>query len=360
MKLILTLLFLFITLSATAAEEESVYTKAKSLFISHEALPSKLYVGQVFPLRVKAIVAQERFDSLKAEFSHSTGASVKNPDATWESIGNSTYQATFYLALNSASAKLPLLHVTLFAKGTPVESEKLELPQVDVIKLKSDPLFSNVLAQSLSINKYKTTSFDAKNAMMVLEIDATMANLKDFVLSGVAKSGIDSFSENEISQKIYFYAIIPNYQKTFEFSYFDLRLNRFNKISLPVIIENDEVSTQLGLNPKESIFEFYKNIAYGVAALIFFLAFLRRRKISFFILMALFVALFIWDKNPLNKVELKSNSTLMILPTERSTVFFTSTQALEVEKLAERDKYSKVLLPDGKIGWTNHENIRKP
>lgn len=317
-------------------------------------------MGQVFPLRVKAIVAQNRFDGLNAKFPAVNGLTVKNPEATWESIGNSTFQATFYLSLKSPSVQLPPLHVTLFSKGTPVEGEKLDLPLVNAIKLKSDPLFSNVLAQSLSINKYKTTSFDPKNAMIVLEIDATMANLKDFSLSGIVKSGIDSFSENDVSQKIYFYAIIPNYQKTFEFSYFDLQLDRFNKISLPIIIENDDVSTQLGLNPKESIFEFYKNIAYGVGALIFFLAFIRRRKISFLILMTLFIALFVWDKTPLNKVELKSNSSLMILPTEHSTIFFTSTQALEVEKLAEREKYTKVLLNDGKIGWTNNENIRKP
>ena len=67
----------------------------------------------------------------------------------------------------------------------------------------------------------------------------------------------------------------------------------------------------------------------------------------------------ILDKNPLIKVELKSSSTLMILPTEGSTVFFTNPKALEVEKLAERQQYVKVLLPDGKIGWTSRENIVK-
>lgn len=347
-------------LSNACLAEESVFPRAKSLFLSHETVPTKLYVGQVFPLTVKAIVAQERFDGLSAKFSHTQGFSLLNPDASWESLGNSTYQAIFYLKLTSASVQLPPLHVTLFSKGTPVEAEALEFPSMHAVQLKSDPSFCNVLAQNLSVNKYKTTVFDAKNAIIVLEIDATMSNLKDFSLSGVAKSGIDSFSESDMNQKIFFYAIIPNYQKTFEFTYFDLSINKFTKITLPVLIENDEVSTQLGLNPKESIFEFYKNIAYGVMAFLFFLAFLRRRRVTYFLLMSLFVALFILDKNPLNKVELKSNSSLMILPTERSTVFFTSTQAVEVEKLAEREKYIKVLLPDGKIGWTNNENIRKP
>ena len=49
----------------------------------------------------------------------------------------------------------------------------------------------------------------------------------------------------------------------------------------------------------------------------------------------------------------------MILPMERSTVFFTSDKILDIEKLGERDNYIKILLPDGKIGWTDRENIIK-
>ena len=49
----------------------------------------------------------------------------------------------------------------------------------------------------------------------------------------------------------------------------------------------------------------------------------------------------------------------MILPMERSTVFFTSDKVLDIEKLGDREGYIKILLPDGKIGWTERENIIK-
>ncbi len=342
------------------AQNEGSDAGRKSIFLSYDELPPKLYVGQVFALKVKAIVTHNNFESITTSFDHSSSVVVVNPDAKWQSIGNSTYENTFYLKLNAALSKPPVIHVRLMLKNTVLESDALEIPSTQVINLKKEPFFSNVIAQNLSINKYKTTTFDAKNAIIVLEIEANLANLKDFHLSGIAKNGVDSFSENGTAQKIYYYAIIPNYQKTFEFTYFDLSSNKFQKITLPVVIESEEVSTQLGLNPKESIFEFYKNIAYGVLAFVFFLAFLRRRRIFYFLLMSLFAALFILDKNPLNMVELKTNSSLMILPTERSTVFFTSTQSLTVEKLGERNNYIKILLPDGKIGWTERENIIKP
>jgi len=348
------------SLSAFAQQDNGTFTSSESLFLSHEELPSKLYVGQVLPITLKAIVANPKAHSIDTAFEASKNAVLLNPNAPWESLGNSTFQTTFYVHLKAATPSLPKITVSLLSNKIAFESTSLVIPTPNVISLKKEPFFSNVIAQSLSVLKYKTTTFDAKNAIIVLEIEANHANLKEFHLSGIPKNGVDSYSENGMTQKIFYYAIIPNYQKTFEFTYFDLPSNKFKKLTLPVTIESEEVSTQLGLNPKESIFEFYKNISYGVLSVLFLLLFLRRRRVIYFIAMALFATLFFLDKNPLNQVELKSNSNLMILPTEHSTIFFTSKENVKVEKLAQRLHYTKILFPDGMIGWTNSENIIKP
>ncbi|WP_263833059.1 hypothetical protein [Sulfurospirillum oryzae] len=362
MKKFFTLLTLSLTLIFTnlMAEESAFSGQAKSIFLSIEEIPQKVYVGQVFPIKLKAIVANNKIDAISNTFSSATGVDVINPQNPWERSVNNTYYNTFYFKINSKTAVMPRLSVSLIQQQEAVESEviALNLP-AQLVQLKQDPFFSNVIAQSLNVNKYKTTTFDAKNVIVVLEIEATGANLKDFTLSGIAKSGIDSFSDNGTTQKIYYYGIVPNYQKSFDFTYFDLPTNKFNKITLPMVIESDEVSTQLGLNPKESIFEFYKHIAYGVFAFIFFLVLLKRRKWYYFVITLIFLALFFFDQNPLNNVKLKSNSSLKILPMERSTIFFTSDKVLDVEKLGERESYIKILLPDGKIGWTERENISK-
>jgi len=362
MKKILTLLALSFTLlcSSLLAEESAFSGQAKSLFLSIEEIPQKVYIGQVFPIKIKAIVANNKIDAMNTTFLGASGVDVLNPQNPWERSVDNTYSNTFYFKINSKTAVMPRLNVALIQQQEPVESEALALTlPSQLIQLKTDPFFSNVIAQSLTINKYKTTTFDGKNVIVVLEIETTGANLKDFKLSGIAKSGIDSFSETNTSQKIYYYAIVPNYQKSFDFTYFDLPTNKFNKITLPMIIESDEVSTQLGLNPKESIFEFYKSVAYGALSFIFFIVLIKRRKWYYLVISLVFLGLYFFDQNPLNNVKLKNNSSVMILPTERSTVFFTSNKILDVEKLGERENYIKILLPDGKIGWTTRENISK-
>ncbi len=367
MKKILISFIVLLSLFQSAFAEEGVFgdtssvfpTQSKSLFLSLESTPQKVYVGQVFAVKLKAIAAQNNIDGLANTFSGASDVVVLNPQNAWESTGSNIYYNTFYFKITSKNAVMPRLSVSIVKNKEALESELISFTLPNIIQLKKEPSFSNVIAQTLSINKYKTTSFDSKNVIIVLEIEATGANLQDFALSEYAKSGIDSFSENNTTQKIYYYAIFPNYQKNFEFSYFDLPTNKFHKITLPITIENEEVSTQLGLNPKESIFEFYKSVAYGIFAFIFFLILLKKRRWYYLVLSLIFLALFFLDQNPLNNVQLKANSVLMILPTEKSTVFFTSDKQLPVEKLGERDNYIKILLPDGKIGWTARENIIK-
>ncbi|NCD11723.1 MAG: hypothetical protein EOL93_04160 [Epsilonproteobacteria bacterium] len=362
MKKILILLALSLTLfqSSIVAEESAYQNYAKSIFLSIEQIPQKVYVGQVFSIKVKAIVAHSNIDTLSTTFSTPNGIEIINQQSPWvASSNNNTYENTFYFKINTTHAKLPSISVSLIKNKETLESAMLMLSTPSIIQLKKEDFFSNVIANTLVVNKYKTTTFDAKNVMTVLEIEATEANLKDFKLKGIAKSGIDSFSDNGSSQKIYYYAILPNYQKNFEFTYFDLRGNKFTKISLPIVIDNEEVSTQLGLNPKESIFEFYKSIAYAVLAFFFFIILLKYRKWYYLTASLLFLALYFLDQNPLNHIKLKVGSSIKILPMERSTIFYTSEKILDVEKLGERENYIKILLPDGKIGWTEYENISK-
>lgn len=357
LQAILFLLALFLSIGGQA---ETIFSEpAKSIFISYEEVPSKVYVGQIFPIKVKAIVAKNNFDDIINIFSESKSVEIINPDAKWQALDNNTFYTTFYIKIKSTPANLPNLSINILLNRDIIESERIALPHLNIVQLKKDPIFSNVIAESLGVKKHKTTTFDSKSLIIVLELEATYSNLKDFTLSSVTKNSVDSFSDNHPIQRAYYYAIIPNYQKTFEFTYFDIRTNKFVKTTLPVIIEDDVVSTQIGLNPKESIFEFYKTIGYGILAFLFFIIFLKKRRFFYLLIALVFLGLFFLDKNPLNNVTLKEHSSVMILPTEKSTVFLTTTKSLSVEKLGTRESYIKILLPDGKIGWTPSENIVK-
>ncbi|WP_454991229.1 SH3 domain-containing protein, partial [Campylobacter rectus] len=54
---------------------------------------------------------------------------------------------------------------------------------------------------------------------------------------------------------------------------------------------------------------------------------------------------------------LKQNINVKILPTQNSSVFYTSKAQQKVEILGEREDYVKILLDDGKIGWVKKDDI---
>jgi hypothetical protein len=67
--IILILLSLALLVPSFAAEESAFSGRSKSLFLSVEETPSKVYVGQVFSIKLKAIVANDKIDALSNTFS---------------------------------------------------------------------------------------------------------------------------------------------------------------------------------------------------------------------------------------------------------------------------------------------------
>lgn len=217
----------------------------------------------------------------------------------------------------------------------------------------------SVIASSLKVNKYKTTQFNDKNHIIVIEMEAKDSNLGDFKLNWVQKDGIDSFQDNLPFFKIFYYAIIPNYQKNFVFSYFNSEKNDFEKISLPIVVDADEVSTQIGLNPKESSLQAYKNGFYAFIILSFVVLFIRRRKFIYILLIVALLLLIFYDKTPINDIKIEPNTKVKILPTENSTIFHTIDRPMYAERLAVKKEYIKILLPNGKIGWIKEKSVIK-
>ena len=98
MKKILILLALSLTLfhSSIVAEESAYQNYAKSIFLSVAQIPQKVYVGQVFPIKVKAIVAHSNIDTLSTAFSTPNGIEIINQQSPWVVSSNNTYENTFY------------------------------------------------------------------------------------------------------------------------------------------------------------------------------------------------------------------------------------------------------------------------
>lgn len=332
---------------------------AKSIFLSFEEVPEKVYIGEIFPIKVKAIIANNDFDELYSRFTDADNSNVINPDSKWQWFSDNIFYNTFYMKVNELNATLPTLTLDIYKNTTMIDEGSLLRSTPNIIKLNQTKEFSNVLAHELHVKKSKTSQFDDKNLIIVLEIEAKYSNLGDFKLTWVEKDGIDTLDEGLPYSKIFYYAIIPNYQKKFDFTYFNILKNKFEKISLPIVISDDKVSTQIDLNPGDSSIQIYEDSAYGIVALILLYLFLRRRKIIYLMFLLVIIALFIYGKNPFNDMKIEQNTNVKILPTQKSTIFYVVPRTLYVQILGTKDDYIKILLPNGKIGWIKDDNAIK-
>jgi hypothetical protein len=214
------------------------------------------------------------------------------------------------------------------------------------------------LSRDLTLQSHHEKKYDEKSNIVVLEINATHANLEDFHIPYAIRDGIDEIKYNGFNQTIYYFAIIPNDIKVFKFKYFDLLSNKYNIVSFPVTLQDSSVSTQTDLNPEESRFALYKAIALLVLAFIIFLFYLKTKKL-YLLILALIVGVFLfYIRMPISKIILNENVKLRILPTKNSTVFYVTQKKIEADMLLKKDGYIKVLLPNKKIGWID-EDITK-
>lgn len=358
---LLVLLFSFVSFSfalglydsneTNETNSSTISIKEKSIFLSYEKIPKKIYVGEVFEIKVKAIISNADFEEITSEFTNQDNINIINSDAKWQWFSDNIFYNTFYMKVNNTTSKLPDIKLNIYLDNSIIDTASLEAAKPNIIKLNGTNEFSNVIAKSLKIKKYKTSQFDDKSLIIVLEIEAEQSNLSNFSLKNVIRDGIDSSIDNLPFHKIFYYAIIPSYQKKFEFTYFNSINNKFEKFSLPIVIADDTISTQIDLNPAQSSLQIYKDGAYAVIALILILLFIRRRKITYVVFLVLLIALFVYDKNPLNSMKIEKNTHIKILPTEKSTVFYTTNRTLYAQVLDKKNKYTKILLPNGKIGW---------
>jgi len=332
---------------------------AKSLFLSHAPLPERIYLNQVFSLTLKAIVARDDYKTLETEFGQSQDVTVLNPQSPWVLESNNVFTNTFYFKASSSQAQLPRITLFLSDNGITVESDILSPQPLSIVSLNHNASFSGVVAESLHVKRFKTSRFDGQHLIMVIEIDAFGANLEDFSLGYVAKQGIDSFSGEFPEEKIIYFAIFEDHRERLEFNYFDLKNNRFERIVLPIVVDAGDVSTQIGLNPKESPFQMYKNASALVVAALFLLLYAFRRRILYLLLSLAFSAYYAYSISPFSQITIKPDTRVRIIPTERSTIFFTTEDYTRVEYLGSTEEYLKILLPTGKIGWIKEENVSK-
>lgn len=352
---------LFILILANIFLSINIYA-AKNIYLSYLKVPDQVYNNQRFEIVIKALITTPTtVDNISTSFSNSTNIDVLNPQNQWTKISNNNYENRYYFKAANGNFKLPDFTVNLLQDDEITESTVLQSVVVRYLDIaNNDKRFSNIIAKNLHIKAYKTKQYNNKDSLTIIDIDAENSNLEDFVLKEIEEQGISKITDNYPEQNLIYYFVMPVHKKKIVFNYYNTSTKSFQEVTVPLILQNELVSTQTDLNPNDSSFEKYKKIAL-VAVLLLFIILLIWKKNKFYLFITLILLVLTILYLMPNKVGIvKKDSYIYILPTKNSTIFFKLDSEQKVEVLNQKKNFIKVMGIDNKfIGWVKEENFGK-
>lgn len=346
------------------ANSEIIYKNSKNLYLSYLNYPKHIYKNQRFEIEVKALITRKDYDFIETNFLNAINMTPLNPEDSWKiSNDSNTLTNKFYFKAYESNFVMPTIEVNLYKENNLIESRTLKSLEISFSEIaKSDERFTNVIAKSFKVITSKAKQYTNKEALTIIDIEAKNSNLEDFYLKGIEEQGITLIEDNYPLQHIIYYLVIPIHKKSIIFNYYNTSLNKFEKIVVPVVFEDELVSTQTDLNPNNSSFEFYKKIGMGVLALLALILFVWKRKYIFLILFLMLSIVFILFAMPNKTIKLKANTVIYILPTKNSTIFKKVSSTVTVEDMKRKNGFVKIMFGSGNsnfIGWVKEEDVIK-
>lgn len=352
-----------VTKDIKTIEEVSRYQGAKNLYLSYLSYPKHIYKNQRFEIEVKALITRTNFDSIKTSFVNGKNMLPLNENQFWKRESTDVYINKFYFKAYEKDFKMPDIQVALYSGEDLVEVRILKSEELTFSEIaRGDDTFSQIIAKDLKVITSKTKQYTNKQALTILDIQANKSNLEDFNLKGFEDQGITLIEDNYPKQNIIYYLVIPIHKKSITFNYYNTTSNKFEKIIVPITLDEELVSTQTDLNPSNSNFEFYKKIAVGVLLFLFVVLFIWKRNYLFLIAALVVTIAFILFVIPNKTITIKANSMIYILPTKNSTIFKKVKQNVVVEQMKEKADFVKIMIGNEEnkfIGWVKKDDIIK-
>lgn len=346
-------------------EQEQTYNVPKNLYLSYLSHPKHIYKNQRFEVVVKALITRNNFNTIRTNFVDALNMLPLNENSQWEkdTENQNTYKNVFYFKAYEENFKMPDIAVSLYNGETLVETRVLKSVEMSFSEIaKGDDKFTKVIAKDFTLIASKSKQYTNKEALTILDINATESNLEDFNINGIEDQGFTLIEDEYPSQHIIYYLVIPIHKKEITFSYYNTTTNSLKTINVPVVFTEELVSTQTDLNPNNSSFEFYKKVAVGALALILLVLFIWKRKFYILFLFLITTIVFIIFAMPNKTVKLKANSVIYILPTKNSTIFRKVSQNMVVEDMKRKNGFVKIMFKSGNenyIGWVKEKDVIK-
>ena len=334
---------------------------AKNLYLSYKVAPKKVYKNQKFEVVVKALVTTSNFDYLTTSFSKSKNIKVLNPGSSWTKLSANVYENKFFFKTGTSKFTLPRISAKMVKGSNILEVSTLGSRAIAYSDIaKGDKRFSNVIAKELTLKAYKTKQYNNKESLTIIDIDAVNSNLKDFNLDGIQEQGISKLKDNYPNENLIYYIVLPVQKKKIVFNYYNTTTKSFVNITVPLILQNELVSTQTDLNPNDSSFEKYKKMALVTMLIFFVLLFIWKRHKVYLAISIILLILTVIYLMPNRTGIVKKDAYIYILPTKNSTIFFQLKNEEEVEVLNTKKEFIKVMGIKNKfIGWIKEENFGK-
>ena len=336
---------------------------SKNLYISYLNYPNHVYKNQRFEIELKALITRKNYDYIQTRFLNAKNMTPLNPNEKWEKSNNAinVYTNKFYFKAYEKDFKMPDIEVRLYQNKTLVERRVINSQDITFSEIaKSDELFTSVIAKEFNVIGSKTKQYTNKQALTIIDINARNSNLEDFYFKGIKEQGITLIEDNYPNQHMIYYLVIPIHKKSIIFNYYNTDEKNFEKIVVPIVLDEELVSTQTDLNPNNSSFEFYKKIAMGLLALLFLFLFIWKRKVYLLVLFVIVASIFALFAMPNRSVKLKQNTVIYILPTKNSTIFQKTKNEIVVEDMKRKNGFVKIMFGSEKyIGWVKEEDVIK-
>lgn len=326
------------------------------LYSSIVSKPERLFKGEIFSVTLRSIVTTEAFETLQYRFEGGTGVELLTPEPERD-YHDHAYFDRFYFKVTGAQAVLPGITPFLtFGSGRTSDSEPLQGGSIDVTVLNPPKDFCGILADRFVITHVKTTVYDKKHAIVVFMADANRSNLGDFTIPGAGKQNFESLRSDAYGSTMTYFAVVPNTLEALQFRFFNLGTKTYERISIPIEIDDDLVSTISDLTPRDHGHDYQKTIIFAALAALFFLLALWKRSWLILLLALAAGGYAAWLSIPLRKVCIRQDAPIYLLPMRNAPVFERTPVRYELEKQGHVKDYTKVRLLNDKIGWVKDED----
>jgi len=335
----------------------------KVIYLSYQELPQRVVKGEVFSVSVKLLSTLKIPHHIAYKFSHYYGLQVLTPKPKHR-IDGKYFIENFDFLVTRSSARLPDITASVVISDAykdpymdeEYESSTLTGKRLNVITLNPKDNFSNIIANSFDLTAYKTNRFDQQHNIIVFSAEANNSNLASMKFGNVHKQGLESRNNSYQDAKITYFIVVNKKLERFRFSYFNLLQNDFVTLTIPIIVDDDTVSTQSDLKPVDQSKNRLKIIIASGVALFLALIIIWRRKYIYIVLILIPLAYIIYLSIPQKDVCIQKGAHIQLLPVHNGTIFETTKTKYLLKREGSIDGYVKVKLDNDMIGWVKNED----